>query len=181
MQSGWVGDLPHSSEQSHSRACSVVPMCLLAYVHSDRTSKVDFASCVESGRSTYSGGGRKAILCEAVRDSLGAFPGSIFKVISPPSTSSCVFGSGVEASEGSCLTGDCDLNRGLLRAGIGRGVGVRASRSTFTRAGTAAPSPEGEAPSSSFMPRRSGPSSAVWSDSWSDMVADGRGGCACAG
>jgi hypothetical protein len=43
--------LPHSSEQSHSRACSVVPIFLLAYVHSDSTANVALASAVESGRS----------------------------------------------------------------------------------------------------------------------------------
>jgi hypothetical protein len=113
-----------------------------------------------------------------VRESLGAFPGSIFKVISPPSTSSCASVSGEEASEGSCLAGDWDLERDLSRGGIGKGVDVRArpgASSTFTWIVLATPSPaaSGVAPSSIFMSRSSGSSSAAFSESVSDMVGGG--------
>lgn len=139
------------------------------------TSKDALASAVTSGRSRKRGAGRETILWEAVRDSLGALPGSILRVISPPRTFSCASTSGVEGSEGIGLTEDWELARVFAweSMSVGAGVDAALSLSSFTCAVAGAPSGVGVAPSSSFMPRSSGPRPAVLSASCSGMVGSG--------
>lgn len=114
-----------------------------------------------------------------MRESLGAFPGSIFKVMSPPTISSCSAVPGEEEVErDSFMMGDWEAVRDLHLGGMlmGVGVGVRSSFSTFSLT-TPPPSPaggDGGEPSLIFMSRSSGSSRALFfSDSLSVMVAGG--------
>jgi hypothetical protein len=83
-----MSNIPHSSTQSHSSACSVVPRCLAPYVQPGRTSKVEVASSVESGKSLNNCRGPVMTFCDIVRVNFGALPGSSLMLRSPPIVSS---------------------------------------------------------------------------------------------
>lgn len=83
------------------------------------TSNLLFASSVESGRWENSGGGRAGTLCEALRDSLGASPGSIFSMISPPTTASFSGLIAGDCTRGDDTRGDSDTLE-IFRRGVGR-------------------------------------------------------------
>lgn len=74
-------------------------MYLFAYQHVSICSKVASASAVLSGKCENSCGGRAAIFCEELRDSLGGWPGSCLTTISPPTRSRFISGSSLIASE----------------------------------------------------------------------------------
>ena len=135
------------------------------------------ASSVASGRSRYRVGGLDTTFWEALRDSLGALPGSIFSVMSPPTTSSCSLLSGVGVCEGSRLVGEWEAERDFTLGGNATevGMGAASSSSNFTRGDLSLGWACGES-SSIFMSRSSGPNWDVFfSLSLSDMAMGGVG------
>ena len=83
------------------------------------TSNLLLASSVESGRCEYSGGGLVGTLCEGLRDSLGASPGSIFKMMSPPTTVSFSCFIAGDCTRGDDTLGDSEILE-IFRRRVGR-------------------------------------------------------------
>ena len=94
-------------------------MYLDEYEHVESTWKVLRASSVLSGASLKSCTGPAITLWDELRASLGGCPGSIFKVTSPPTTSSCfVRWSSGPWIEDIRLVGDCVTDSILTSLGV---------------------------------------------------------------